>query len=148
MHKFTYEKPGWIRNDESPWSMFLVSSSCVNNGGERRGDCSVWLVTTGDHELPGVSTHIMQTSAAELATADIHCSPQMWDWRLQRNLRPRLDLCEQLRAHGKEEGGNSRPGPLPASGQLLWRHCLTLPGIASHWSTVASAGSEWAASEK
>ena len=59
-------------------------------------------VTTGDHEPPGVSTHIMQTSAAELATADTHCSHQMWDWRLQRNLRPRSDLCEQLRAPGKE----------------------------------------------
>ena len=81
--------------------MFLVSSSCVNNGGERRGDCSVWPVTTDWWPWATRCLQCMQTSAAELATADIHCSPQMWDLRLQRNLRPRSDLCEQLRAHGK-----------------------------------------------
>ena len=58
--------------------MILVSFSGLgNNGVMETLALQSGPVTTGDHELPGVSTHIMQTSAAELATADTHCSPQM-----------------------------------------------------------------------
>ena len=92
------------------------------------------LVTTGDHEPPGVSTHIMQTSAAELATADTHSSHQMWDWRLQRNLRPRSDLCEQLRAPGKEATvGPGHCRQVSSCCGDIASHCRGLPVTGALW---------------
>ena len=105
-----------------------------------------WPVVTMGPMLPRVSTHIMQTS-------DQCCSGGC------RPLQTFIAVARCETGDYKETGdqdvirvnswearveGNSRAGPLPASVQLLWRHCLTLPGIASQWSTVARAGSGWA----
>ena len=114
--------------------------------GRGPGHCSdVWPVTSGDHGpnvTPGVSTHIMQTSDqclqwGPLQTFIAVARCETGDYKETRD----QDVIRVNSWEPRVEG-NSRAGPLPASGQLVWRHCLTLPGIASQWSTVARAGSQ------